>query len=110
MLSSSPGNLGPVSSISRVSQLDFPFTSSQDHMTGVFEFVERVIWPDKPRGLVTRYGLALALPLGSVAITHAMFPLDTSLFSPLLALSIVCAATFGGIQVGIACNCRSHWC
>jgi PAS domain S-box-containing protein len=76
-------------------------------MTGVFEFVERVIWPDKPRGLVTRYGLALALPLGSVAITHAMFPLDTSLFSPLLALSIVCAATFGGIQVGILATAES---
>ncbi len=76
-------------------------------MTGVFEFVERVLWPDKPRGIVTRYGLALALPLGSVAITHAMFPSDTTLFSPLLALSIVCAATFGGIQVGILATAES---
>jgi PAS domain S-box-containing protein len=76
-------------------------------MTGAFEFVEKMIWPDRPRGLVTRYGLALALPLGSVAITHVFFPLDRSLFSPLLALSIVCAATFGGIQVGVVATAES---
>ena len=69
-------------------------------MTVLFNFVDKAIWPDKPRGIVTRYGLALALPLASVAITHALFPLDRSPFSPLLVLSIVCAAIFGGIQVG----------
>ena len=57
--------------------------------------------------MATRYGLALILPLASVAITHAVFPLDRSPFSPLLVLSIVCAATFGGIQVGVVATATS---
>ena len=70
-------------------------------MTVQFKFVDKVMWPDKPRTAATRYGLALALPLASVAITHSLFPLDRSPFSPLLVFSVVCAAMFGGIQVGL---------
>ena len=70
-------------------------------MTVLFSFLDKVIWPDKPRNLVTRYGLALALPLASAAITHALLPLDRSPFSPLLIFSIVCVAMLGGIQVGV---------
>lgn len=76
-------------------------------MTVVFKYIDKAIWPDKPRGGVTRYGLALALPLAGFAITHALFPSDRSLFSPLLALSIVCAATFGGIPAGIVATAES---
>ncbi len=70
-------------------------------MTVLFKFVDKVIWPDKPRAIVTRYGLALALPLASVAITHSLFPLDRSPFSPLLVFSVVLVAMFGGIQPGV---------
>jgi PAS domain S-box-containing protein len=76
-------------------------------MTVLFNFVDKVIWPDKPRAIVTRYGLALALPLASVAITHSLFPLDRSPFSPLLVFSVVCAAMFGGIQVGMVATATS---
>src|SRR5438309_11075956 len=76
-------------------------------MTVLFKFVDKVIWPDKPRAFATRYGLALALPLASVAITHALFPLDRSPFSPLLVISIVCAAMFGGIRVGMVSTALS---
>jgi PAS domain S-box-containing protein len=76
-------------------------------MTALFNFVDKAIWPDRPRRIVTRYGLAVALPLASVAITHALFPLDRSPFSPLLILSIVCAAMFGGIQVGVVATATS---
>ena len=76
-------------------------------MTVVFQFVDKVIWPDKPRTVATRYGLALALPLASIAITHSLFPLDRSPFSPLLVFSVVCAALFGGIQVGLAATAIS---
>lgn len=71
------------------------------------DLVDKVIWPDKPRSIVARYGLALVLPLASVAITHALFPLDRSPFSPLLVLSIVCGAMFGGIQVGVVATALS---
>ena len=70
-------------------------------MTVLFRFVDKVIWPDKPRAIATRYGLALALPLASVVITHSLFPLDRSPFSPLLVFSVVCVAMFGGIQAGV---------
>lgn len=70
-------------------------------MTVLFRFVDKVIWPDKPRAIATRYGLALALPLASVGITHSLFPLDRSPFSPLLVFSVVCVAMFGGIQAGV---------
>ena len=76
-------------------------------MTVLFNYVEKVVWPDKPRGIVTRYGLAVALPLAGVAITHSLFPSDRSPFSPLLALSIVCAAMFGAIQVGVVATASS---
>ena len=76
-------------------------------MTVLFRFVEKVIWPDKPRAIATRYGLALALPLASVAITHTMFPLDRSPFSPLLVFSVVCVAMFGGIQAGVVATFTS---
>jgi PAS domain S-box-containing protein len=66
-----------------------------------FRSVDKIIWPDKPRTMATRYGLAFALPLASVAITHWVFPLDRSLFSPLLVFSIVCVGMFGGIQAGV---------
>ena len=76
-------------------------------MTVLFRFVDKVIWPDKPRANVTRYGLALALPLASVAITHSLFPLDRSPFSPLLVFSVVCVAMFGGIQAGLVATVTS---
>jgi PAS domain S-box-containing protein len=70
-------------------------------LTVLSHFVHKMVWPDEARGFVTRYGLAVSLPLASVAITHALFPLDRSPFSPLLVLSIVCAAMFGGIRAGV---------
>ena len=76
-------------------------------MTVIFEFVDKVIWPDKPRATATRYGLALVLPLASVVVTHSLFPIDRSPFSPLLVFSVVCAALFGGIQVGMAATATS---
>jgi PAS domain S-box-containing protein len=76
-------------------------------MTALSRLVDKIISPDKPRALATRYGLALALPLASVAITHSLFPIDRSPFSPLLVFSIVCSAMFGGIQVGIVATAAS---
>lgn len=76
-------------------------------MKAVFDFIDKIVRPNKARGIVTRYGLAVALPLASVAVTHALFPLDRSPFSPLLVLSIVCAALFGGISVGIVSTALS---
>src|SRR5438270_5294056 len=76
-------------------------------MTVLFKFVDKVIWPDKPRAFATRYGLALALPLASVAITHVLFPLDRSPFSPLLVFSVVCAAMFGGVKAGVVSTVTS---
>ena len=70
-------------------------------MTVGFNYVDKVIWPDKPRAGITRYGLAVALPLAAFAVTHALFPFDRSLFSPLLELSIVCVAIFGGVSAGV---------
>src|ERR1700723_3336957 len=76
-------------------------------MTVLFRFVEKVIWPEKPRAIATRYGLALALPLASAAIAHTMFPLDRSPFSPLMVFSVVCVAMFGGIQAGVVATFTS---
>lgn len=70
-------------------------------MTIQFRSVDKMIWPDRPRTIATRYGLALAVPLASVAVTHWVFPLDRSLFSPLLVFSIVCVGLFAGIQAGV---------
>ncbi|WP_348261764.1 PAS domain S-box protein [Telmatobacter sp. DSM 110680] len=49
----------------------------------------------------------MALPLAGFAVTHALFPVDRSLFSPLLGLAIVCAATFGGISSGVVATAIS---
>jgi PAS domain S-box-containing protein len=76
-------------------------------MTALFLFVDKAIWPDKPRAIATRYGLALALPLASAAITHTIFPLDRSPFSSLLVFSVVCVAMFGGIQAGVVATFTS---
>jgi PAS domain S-box-containing protein len=63
-------------------------------------FIDKLVSPEKPRGIVTRYGAALVLPLISLLITQSVFPADKTPLSALLVLAIVCAAVLGGIQVG----------
>ncbi len=70
-------------------------------------FVDKLVSPDRPRGIAARYGSGLILPLASLALMHALFPIDKSPFVPLLVLSIVCAALFGGIQSGIVATAVS---
>jgi len=70
-------------------------------MNSGFRFVDRLITPDKPRGFASRLGAGLILPLAGIALMHALFPGDESLFIPLLMLAIVSAALFGGVQAGV---------
>jgi len=66
-----------------------------------FSFADRLITPDQPRGFASRFGAGLMLPLAAIALMHALFPGDESLFIPLLMLAIVSAALFGGVQAGV---------
>jgi PAS domain S-box-containing protein len=64
-------------------------------------FIDRLVSPGKPRGLAVRLSAGLILPLAAVAMMHALFPGDESLFIPLLILAIVSASLFGGIGAGV---------
>jgi len=66
-----------------------------------FSFVDRLITPDKPRSIASRYGAGLILPLAAIALMHALFPGDESLFIPMLMLAVVSTALFGGVQAGV---------
>lgn len=69
-------------------------------MNSGIRFVQGFVAPDKPRGMAFRSGAGLVLPLAGIALMHALFPGDESLFIPLLMLAIVSAALFGGVLAG----------
>jgi PAS domain S-box-containing protein len=72
-----------------------------------FNLIEKLVSPDKPRSIVTRYGSALVFPLVSLAITGSFFHLDESQFSPLFMLAVVCATLIGGIRPGLVATALS---
>jgi len=69
--------------------------------------IDKIVSPDKPRKMLTRYALALVLPLACLAIARSFFQIDHSQFSPLFMLSIVCAALLGGIWPGFVATAMS---
>jgi PAS domain S-box-containing protein len=75
-----------------------------------YSFVDRLVSPDKPRSMGMRVASGILLPLAAVASMHALFPFDASPFIPLLMLSIVCAALFGGVRAGIVATLMSMLC
>jgi PAS domain S-box-containing protein len=73
----------------------------------LIDLIDKIVSPDRPRKMLTRYGLALVLPLACLAITSSFFQIDHSHFSPLFMLSIVSAALLGGIGPGIVATAMS---
>ena len=61
----------------------------------------KLVFPDKPRGLISRYGVAIALPVLSIFISNSVFTLSRAPFFPLFTLCVMFAAVFGGWGAGI---------